>query len=50
MNLLQIITRLIKPINWNERLATDVKRRRESFAILDYKRRRAAALRGLGRA
>ena len=32
------------------RLNRLVEKRRQSFEILDYKRRRAAALRGLGRA
>lgn len=37
-------------IDWKARLAADVERRKNSFEIEQYRRRRAAALRGLGRA
>ena len=37
-------------IDWNARLEADVERRRNSFEIQDYRKRRAAALKGRGRA
>lgn len=37
-------------IDWKARLAADVERRRTSFEIEQYRRRRAAALKGRGRA
>lgn len=47
--LLQAIGILPKPIDWGARLQEVVERTRNSFEVIDYGRRRAAALKARGR-